>query len=196
VTDVLEEALKKFPFVSEAMKKPHEAGGNAGAFNIEGLAFNQNSGDLLIGLRSPTQDCQGKPCAVVLMLKNPHDLFDKPAASAKFEPQVKYLDLGGLGIRGMSYDATRKGCWIVAGRSADPDTPSDHVLSSLWFWDLSRPGKQPQELKADLLGLENLESVCLLDRDGKAGLLLVSDDGENKGSRYLWVPLSKLNGSP
>jgi hypothetical protein len=190
-TDVLEEALKKFSFVGEAMKRPHQEGGNAGTFNIEGLAFDQMTGALLIGLRSPTQDHDGKPCAVVLTLKNPHDLFDKPSALPKFDPQPKYLDLGGLGIRGMSYDPQKKGCWIVAGRSADLDTPPDQVLASLWFWDLTQPGKQPQKVKADLLGLENLESVCLLDRNGKHGLLLISDDGGDNGSRYLWIPIPK-----
>ncbi len=190
--DVLEEALKKFPFISEAMKKPHQNGGNTGTFNIEGLAFDEKSGSLLIGLRSPTQKCNGKSCAVVLTLKNPHELFDKPSASPKFDPQPKYLDLGGLAIRGMTYDAKKKGCWIVAGRSDDPDTPTDKVLSSIWFWDLNKPGKPPQKAKTDLLMLEvfNLEGICLLNRDGKPGLLLISDDGgDNNQSRYLWTPI-------
>lgn len=191
--DVLEEALKKFSFVSEAMKRPHQEGGDAGTFNVEGLAFDQQAGALLIGFRSPTQKCDGKSCAVVVTLKNPHDLFDKPSALPKFDPQPKYLDLGGLGIRGMTYDPQKKGCWIVAGRSADPDTPPDQVLASLWFWDLTQPGKQPQKVKADLLALENLESVCLLDRDGKHGLLLISDGGGDNGSRYLWIPMPKVS---
>lgn len=196
--DVLEEALKKFPFISEAMKKPHQDGGNTGTFNIEGLAFDEKSGSLLIGLRSPTQACKGKSCAVVLTLKNPHELFDKPSALPNFDPQPKYLDLGGLGIRGMTYDAKNKGCWIVAGRSDDPDTPTDEVLSSLWFWDPTKPDKPPQKAKTDLVKLDglNLEGVCLLDRDGKPGLLLISDDGGgNNQSRYLWTPIPDVSGS-
>jgi uncharacterized protein DUF3616 len=194
-TDVLEEALKKFSFVSEAMKRPHQEGGDAGTFNIEGLAFDQKTRSLLIGLRSPTQEYDGKPCAVVLMLKNPHRLFDNRSALPEFDPQPRYLDLGGLGIRSMTYDTKRKGCWIIAGRSADPDTPSDQVFSSLWYWDLTTPNKQPQKAKADLFRLENLESVCLLDRGGKRNLLLISDDGGNNGSRYLWIPIPKLPSS-
>lgn len=193
--DVLEEALKKFPFISDAMKKAHQEGGNAGTFNIEGLAFDQKKRALLIGLRSPTQEHDGKPCAVVLRLQNPHELFDNPSALPEFDAQPAYLDLGGLGIRGMTYDAQRKGCWVVAGRSADPDALSDHIPSSLWFWDLTKPNKRPQKAKADLSGFENVEGVCLLSRDGRPGLLLISDDGENKGSRYLWIPIPKLSGS-
>ena len=194
-TDVLEEALKKFPFVVEAMKQPHQNGGNTGTFNIEGLAFDEKSGALLIGLRSPTQACKGKACAMVLTLKNPHELFDKPPALPKFDPRPRLLDLGGLGIRGMTYDALKKGVWIVAGRSDDPDTPTNEVLSSLWFWDTTKPDRPPRKAKTDSLKLAglNLESVCLLDRDGKPGLLLISDDGgENNQSRYLWTPIPEL----
>lgn len=193
-TGLLEESLKKFSFVSEAMKKPHQEGGDGGTFNIEGLAFDQKNRSLLIGLRSPTQEHDGKPCAVVLTLKNPHELFDHTSTQPEFDARPAYLNLGGLGIRGMTYDAKRRGCWIVAGRSADPDTPSDHVLSSLWFWDM-KPNKQPRKAVVDLLGLENIEGVCLLDRDGKHGLLLISDDGENNGSRYLWIPMPELSTS-
>jgi hypothetical protein len=193
--DVLEEAFRKFPFVVEAMKQPHQNGGNTGTFNIEGLAFNEKSGSLLIGLRSPTQACKGRSCAVVLTLKNPHELFDKPSALPKFDPRPRLLDLGGLGIRGMTYDARTKGVWIVAGRSDDPDTPSNEVLSSLWFWDTTKPDRPPRKAKTDSLKLAglNLESVCLLERDGKPGLLLISDDGgENNQSRYVWTPIPEL----
>lgn len=192
--DVLEEALKKFPFVSKAMKEPHQNGGNTGTFNIEGLAFDENSGSLLIGLRSPTRVPKGKSCAVVLTLKNPHELFDKTSAVPKFDSQPKYLDLGGMGIRGMTYDAKKKACWIVAGRSDDPDTPTDDVLSSLWFWDPTKTDK-PKRAKSDALTLGglNLEGVCVLSRDGKPGLLLISDDGgEDKQSRYLWTPTGSI----
>lgn len=195
---VLEEALKEFPLVSEAMKQPHQSGGNNGTFNIEGLAFDENSGSLLIGLRSPTQSSKGKSCAVVLTLKNPHELFDKPSALPKFDRQPKYLDLGGLGIRGMTYDAKKRGCWIVAGRSDDPDTPTSAVLSSLWFWDPTKPDNPPQKANTDLLKLDgfNLEGVCLLDREGKSGLLLISDDGgASNQSRYLWTPIPAVPGS-
>lgn len=197
--DLLKEALKaKFPFVSEAMKRPHEAGGNTGTFNIEGLALDPRTGSLLIGLRSPTQMPNGNPCAVVFALKNPHELFqkDKPVPP-DFDSMLNCLDLGGLGIRGMTYDDERKGIWIIAGRSDDPDlkTNPKPVLSSLWFWDSATPNKPPRKVPIDSLGLVNLEGICLLKIDRKQGLLLISDDGdekENNVSRYLWIPVPKL----
>lgn len=192
----LSEALEgRFPFAAEAMKKGHEAGGNQGTWNIEGLAFEPKSGHLFLGLRSPTQDRLGKPSAVVLVLRNPHAVFDS-AEKPDFDEHPSLLDLGGLGIRGMTYDAERQGVWIVAGRSADPDTPADQVFSSVWFWDPSKADGAPEKATLDLARLQSLEGIALLERGGEAGLLLVSDDGDNFPSRYLWRPIPKLHGSP
>jgi hypothetical protein len=194
--DTLKEALRKsFPFIVEAMKRPHEAGGNAGTFNIEGLAFDPRTGFLHIGLRSPTQAANNNACAIVLTLKNPHEIFDKgKPAPPEFDTRLNCLNLGGLGIRGMTYDDERKGYWIVAGRSDDPDikTNPKPVPSSLWFWDSTKPDQPPQKAPIDTFGLVNIEAVSLLKIDGKQGLLLISDDGdekENALSRYLWIPV-------
>jgi hypothetical protein len=190
--DILEEALRQFPFVKEAMQRPHEAGGDHGTFNAEGLAFDKKTGELLIGLRSPTLRHQGKPCAVVLRLKNPHELFDDKSALPRFDPEPVYLDLGGLGIRCMTYDLKRNGFWVVAGNSADPDAVTDLPHSALWFWKPSDREQPLRRTQADLLGLNNVEGVCLLKRDGESGLLLLSDDGDGAESRYLWLPTPKL----
>lgn len=193
---VLMEALKlKFPFVGEAMKRPQQTGGNTGTFNIEGLAFDPRTGSLLIGLRSPTRMRNGKPCAVVLTLKNPRELFlENKSELPEFDSKLNYLNLRGLGIRGMTYDDDRKGYWIVAGRSDDLKTPAKPVPSSIWFWDSAKPNKPPRKAQTDSAGRLNLEGVCLLRIDGKQGLLLISDDGDetNNGSRYLWIPIPKL----
>ncbi len=191
---VLEDALKGIPLVLEAMKRPHQAGGEQGTFNIEGLAFEPFQGRLLIGLRSPLLDDRGKPAAVVLVLKNPHALFDSKA-EAVLDTKPIPLDLEGMGIRGMTWDPERQGVWIVAGRSADPDEPADHALSTVWFWDPNHADRPPRKAPLDLRQLESLESVCVLDRSGKHGLLLISDDGgDSKESRYLWVPAPETAG--
>jgi hypothetical protein len=89
----------------------------------------------------------------------------------------------------MTWDDARHGVWIVAGRSADPDQSTDHVLSTVWFWDPGHANRRPRKMPLDLQTLESLESVCVLDRNGRHGLLLISDDsGDSAVSRYLWVP--------
>jgi hypothetical protein len=193
--DVLRGALEKtFSFVGAAMKLGTEIGGIDGNFNIEGLAFDPITSSLLIGLRSPTPMLNGKPCAVVFRLKNPHELFNDKPAPPEFDSQLIPLDLGGLGIRGMTYDDERKGFWIIAGRSDDPPKGSNPtpVPSSLWFWDSTKPGELPRKAQTDSFGPLNLEGVCLLTIGGKRGLLLTSDDGDetqDKISRYLWIPV-------
>lgn len=196
--DVLKEALKKtFSFVAAAMTKPTTEGGDAGNFNIEGLAFDPTTGSLLIGLRSPTQKCSDKSCAVILRLKNPHELFKDQPAPPEFDAQLIALDPDKLGIRAMTYDDERKGFWIIAGRSDDPKKGSNPtpVASSLWFWDSTKPNERPRKAQTDSFGTLIPEGLCILDIDGKRGLLFTSDDGDetaNTVSRYLWIPIPKL----
>jgi hypothetical protein len=191
--EVLRAALEqKFSFFAEAMKKKPDDGGEAGGFNIEALAFNprDGAGSLLLGLRSPTSTVNSKPCAIVLTLKNPNALFDAKAAP-EFDDQFNCLELGGLGIRGMTYDDERSGFWILAGRSGDPNTEpaSGAVVSSLWFWNATKSCQQPRKVEADLAGLVNVEGVSLLKVDAQEGLLLISDDSDaSPDSRYLWLP--------
>lgn len=192
--DALGAALQEIPFVAKAMMQGHQLGGEQGMFNIEGLAFDPAKARLLIGLRSPTlKNPANKSSAVVLVLENPHALFGSAPQAAVFSSKPMLLDLGGLGIRGMTYDPNRKGVWIVAGRSADPDEePADSVLSSVWFWDFNDATRPPRKAPLDLRALKSLEGIALLDRGGQQGLLLISDDGKGAGSRYLWVPVPKL----
>jgi len=188
--DTLEAAFQTIPFVAAAMKKGHEVGGDQGTFNIEGLAFDPTQGRLLIGLRSPTVPAPGTAgtsAAVVLSLQNPHALFDPHPKPPALAPEPILLDLEGSGIRGMTWDADRHGVWIVAGRSADPAQPTKPVLSTVWFWD-PNANRPPRKMPLDLQ-MESLESVCVLDRNGQHGLLLISDDSkESPVSRYLWLP--------
>jgi hypothetical protein len=95
----------------------------------------------------------------------------------------------------MTWDSDRQGVWIVAGRSADPDQPADQFPSSVWFWDPNHTSRPLRKAPLDLGPLDNLESVCVLDRNGKPGLLLISDDGgASKASRYRWVPTPETPG--
>ncbi|TLS67896.1 DUF3616 domain-containing protein [Mariprofundus erugo] len=81
--------------------------------NIEALAAWPQEQSLLIGLRNPL--IEGK--AVVLELKNPAALMRGSGVRARFGlPQL--LDLGGLGLRDMAYDADKGRMLIIAGRAA------------------------------------------------------------------------------
>lgn len=81
--------------------------------NIEALAAWPQHQSLLIGLRNPL--IHGR--AVVLELKNAAALMSGKDARASFgSPQL--LDLGGLGVRDMVYDADNGRMLIIAGGAA------------------------------------------------------------------------------
>lgn len=91
-------------------KKASELGPKKTGLNIEALAVAPNRGGLLIGFRNPL--VQGR--ALVLNLKNPDALLSNSGARANFSKPA-YIDLGGLGFRSMTYDASRKVFFIIAG---------------------------------------------------------------------------------
>ncbi len=78
--------------------------------SIEALAVVPGQGGLLIGLRNPL--LRGK--ALVLHVKNPDALLAHNGEKARFSAPF-YIDLGGLGLRSMSYDPTGKVFLIIAG---------------------------------------------------------------------------------
>ena len=155
-------------------------------FNIEGLAFDAARNRLLVGLRAPLGD-EGQ--ALVVVLENPYEMFDKDA-EPRFAARLLGLDLDGGGIRGMAYDPHLKGYLILARRPGKS--------FKLWLWD-GDTRNRPRRLKID--GLKNLrqaEGVTPVVRDGLPyGILIVSDDGDalrSKGGRYVLVGYDRLRG--
>jgi Permuted papain-like amidase enzyme, YaeF/YiiX, C92 family/Protein of unknown function (DUF3616) len=170
-------------------------------FNIEGLAW-ASPNNLLLGLRSPlVESPAGKvnPKAIVLRLDNLNSAFDPPndpSAPIKITIEAK-LDLGGMGIRGMCYDDQKKGYWMLAGISPDPDEPDSKLPNdwSLWFWD-GKDVLQKKFERAHLpsgVRLENPEAVCLVGAaTTERSVLLISDDGAKTPSSYALIPIDRL----
>jgi hypothetical protein len=91
----------------------------AGGTNIEGLAWAPTAARptrLLIGFRNPPQD--GK--AIVVSLLNPDSVVT--GATAQFG-EAMLLDLGGLGIRGMTWSAAHAAVLLIAGPQTDAAGP-------------------------------------------------------------------------
>jgi hypothetical protein len=76
-----------------------------GGLNIEGLEVTPDGERLLLGFRSPLQRGQ----ALVATVENPREMFESGAAP-RLAPRLETLDLGGHGIRGLS--------WRSNGRSS------------------------------------------------------------------------------
>lgn len=143
----------------------------AGGLNIEALDVAPD-GRLLIGFRSPLRDGR----ALLATLENPGAVFDADATPL-IGATLESVDLGGEGLRGMSWIAALNGYLLISGPVA-----REAVHFRLWFW----PGPGAPARQATVTGLpgfEHAEGICPAVIDGRPHLLVVSDDGERKTGR-------------
>jgi hypothetical protein len=145
-------ALARFGLAEAATLPPKQPGG----LNIEGMTARPDGRSVLIGFRNPVPGGR----ALLLPLLNPLELPD--GARARWGPPVQ-LDLGGLGVRALSYWRGRY--LIIAG-------PMDAGPARIYTWD----GKSAAARAAavDLAGI-NPEGV--FSPDERDQVLLLSDDG-------------------
>jgi hypothetical protein len=143
--------------------------------DVEGVLAWRNR--LFLGLRGPVIATR----AVIVEL---------PLKSALRRPgkgmRKHFLDLGGLGVRDLCHDG--KDVLILAGPVTSTGGPF-----RLFRWRPKRRSKQPKLLHQWKLKQENPEGICVLERGGQRGLLVLHDSPKErvKGSTYRadWFPL-------
>lgn len=150
----------------------------AGGLNIEGLAERPDGASLWIALRNPLQDGN----AVVVSLDNPQAVVE-----GREEPQLGVrvrLDLGGRGVRDITYSATRKGYVVVAGPIGDagPLSANADLKFRLYAWDGGTSGhtvplETTDEPMRRLSELKFQPEVIIIDPTGTR-VRLLSDDGD------------------
>jgi len=133
-----------------------------GGFNIEALTDTLD-GRLLIGFRSPVTEGR----ALLAPLLNPEEVV--AGHSPKFgDPML--LDLGGLGLRGIS--STEKGYYMLAG-------PVDGPAPSQLYFSAGGP-ESPKPLNEVQFLKINPEAICFLGVGNDSEFLILSDDGGRK----------------
>ena len=156
-----------------------------GGFNIEALEFSADQRNLMIGFRSPLDT----GWALVATIKNPAEMFESGAAP-NVSPDLIRLDLGGDGLRGMSWVPALQGYLLISG----PVTKAKTQFR-LWFWKGQADAKaRPAEVEG-LPGFEHAEGVTPAVIDGKPRIVIVSDDGsreEGRPARYLLLDPQKI----
>ena len=151
------------------------ADAKAGAgLNIEALEITPDGQRLLIGFRSPLQGSQ----AIIASIENPASIFDAKAAP-QISNTLQTLDLGGHGIRGMSYVAALHGYLVISG----PVARADHAFG-LWFWSGQADAPARRVTVPGLAGFERAEGVCPAVIDVVTKIVIVSDDGNRKQGRF------------
>ncbi|MEO6321783.1 MAG: DUF3616 domain-containing protein [Polaromonas sp.] len=161
-----------------------EAKTSAG-LNIEALEITPDRQRLLIGFRSPLQ---GR-LAVIASIENPTAIFEAGAA-----PQVSgtllTLDLGGQGIRGMSYIAALDGYLVVSGPAS-----REQDEFKLWFWSGQADAAARRVTIPGLQGLAHAEGVSPAVMAGVPRIIIVSDDGNRKkgeAAHFVLLDLAQL----
>jgi hypothetical protein len=150
--------LKKYNIAAKAKLAPKTQGG----LNIEGMTI-APSGELLLGLRSPVADRR----AIVIPLVNPNEVLT--GARARFGQPIE-LDLGGLGVRSLTYRADRKDFAIIAG-------PQSSGTNYLYRWS-GKPNEAPIRVP-DLDFTSWNPEAGVIDADpAEKRLFILSDDGD------------------
>jgi hypothetical protein len=146
------EALRDFDLQTASERAPKEPG----ALNVEGLTAMANGGGVYIGFRNPLP--RGR--ALIVPLLNPRKVI--AGGAAQLGPPV-LLDLGGLGIRALSW---WRGRYLIVGGPF-----GDGGGSRLYSWTGRGPATT---LPIDLEGLNPEGFFTPEERDE---IMLLSDDG-------------------
>lgn len=144
-----------------------------GGLNIEALEISADGRQLLIGFRSPLLEQR----AIIACVENPTAIFES-GAPPRIAPKLFTLDLGGNGIRALSYIPALGGYFVVSGPVA-----REPVHFQLWFW--SGHGEPARRVSVPgLPGFEHAEGVSPAVIDGQQRIVIVSDDGSRAEGRY------------
>jgi len=160
-----------------------------GGLNIEALEISPDPQRLLIGFRSPLQSGR----AIIASVENPTGVFEADEAP-RLSAALVELDLGGHGIRGLSYVPSLGEYLVVGGPVSREPAPFD-----LWLWS-GRHGEPARPVSvAGLQGFEHAEGVCPAVIAGVERIIIVSDDGNRKAgrfARYLLLDPGQLKTAP
>lgn len=142
----------------------------SGGLNIEALEISPDQQRLLIGFRSPLRGGR----ALIASVENPHAVFDSDE-EPRISPLLEELDLGGHGIRGLSY-VPALGAYLVIGGPATREP----AHFDLWRWSGRSDAPAQRMTVAGLHSLEKAEGVCPAVVGGVERIIIVSDDGNRK----------------
>lgn len=146
----------------------------AGGLNVEGLEISPDQQRLLIAFRSPLH--HGR--ALIASIENPAAMFDW-GEPPRIAPLLVELDLGGHGIRGLSY-VPALGAYLVIGGP----TSREAATFGLWRWS-GEPGAPARRVTVPgLRGFEKAEGVCPATIGGRERIVVVSDDGSRGADRF------------
>lgn len=155
--------------------------------NIEGLAYVEETGELLLGLRGPMVGGQ----SLVVAITNPAALVEGNGAVAPEFGPPQVLDMKGGGIRALSFDPVLKTYLVVN----EIEQSEGGRISQLWRWDGGTDSPPVPLALPGIIDLDNVESIDSVVIGEERRLLLMSDEGnkkKNRPARYLMLAYDLL----
>ncbi len=145
-----------------------------GGLNIEALEMTPDQQRLLVGFRSPLNGGR----AIIASIDNPTGIFEAGEAPRVSTALVE-LDLGGHGIRGLSYLPALGEYLVIGGPVSREPAQFD-----LWLWSGQQGAPARRVTVAGLPGLQHAEGASPAVINGVERIIIVSDDGNRKAGRH------------
>ncbi len=148
--------------------------------DIEGMAYNTRTNELVLGLRTPRPD----KMSIIIPITNPDEVFDK-GASPKFAKPI-FLDMDDGGIRSLHFNQDLNK-YIIAN---EVENKNGKNRSKIWTWS-GNAKENPTLMDLPILeDLKNIEGIAAVTVNGKKKILFTPDEGVEKNEepaqyRYL-----------
>lgn len=159
-----------------------------GGLNVEGLAWNPHTRELLFGLRTPV--LKGQPVILRLRVKDMGGMWNLnnfevlPPVMLQLEPSADER-----GIRTMEYDPQHKRILLVTGNA----TSGLRVPFELYSWDGNTAGTVQRFPRVHFDPKFRVEGVTPGTIGGRAAIVFVDDRG---GYQVLWGDDPRLSNEP
>lgn len=170
-TEILGSAGLWDGLIGELLKVDSSLENRTKKLNVEGISFTRGGQVLMIGLRAPVY----KGDAIIVLLENPYGVGGH-GSEPQFLRKPILLDLGGAGIRAMTYDESSGYYFLVS----EVRGKKGKMRPRLWSWDGGRTHDPIRMKFSGLKKLKNIEGLTFFRDGGKNLLLLVCDDGDKK----------------
>ncbi|ALF60011.1 DUF3616 domain-containing protein [Psychrobacter urativorans] len=181
----LREEIAKSPVINAAFQARLNTGINIDELDIEGLAYDNSTHSLMLGLRGPMA---GKS-SVIIPIINSDDIFTNKAAPVFGQPI--FLDLNGGGIRSLYFDPVL-GMFVIANEINDP---AGNKEAQIWTWTGDPKDKPAKVETPELAALKNIEAVDSITANGTIKMIFMADEGDAKKgihARYVLLDYKKF----
>ena len=184
VTNLRDEMVKS-PVLDAAFKARMNASVNFDELDIEGLAYDNSTRSILLGLRTPMA---GKS-SIIVPIVNSEAMFTSNASPVFGQPI--FLDLNGGGIRSLYFDPVLS-MFVIANEINDT---AGNKQAQIWTWS-GNPKDKPVKIDTpELSPLQNIEAVDSITVNGTIKMIFMADEGDAKKAvhaRYVVLDYKKF----